>query len=348
MQNVLVIDDAAINLKIYERILAGLESVSVTSFTSSMAALLWSEDHGTDLVIVDYNMAPPNGIEFVRAFRRKSENATVPVIMITGVKDRAVRHAALESGIDDFLEKPADGVEFLTRSRNLLKLRERTVQLASRAEGLSDEVRRATEQIARRELETIHRLTRAAEHRDKETHNHIVRMGHYAKLLGGAIGLSVDRQELLCYAAPMHDIGKVAIPDNILLKNGKLSPPEWNTMMTHASAGYEILKDSDSEVLRLAAEIALTHHEKWDGSGYPQGLVGEAIPLSGRITAIADVFDALLSVRPYKPAWPLPDVIEALRRGKHAHFDPVLVDAFLDIVPDLQRVRAEFSDLVAA
>ena len=348
MQHILVVDDATLNLKVYQRILAGLESANVTSFTSSMAALEWSADHQTDLVIVDYSMPSPNGIEFVQAFKRQRGNAGVPVIMITGVKDRAVRHAALEHGVDDFLEKPADSVEFLVRSRNLLRLRERSVELANRAERLADEVRLATEQIARRELETIHRLTRAAEHRDKETHNHIVRMGHYAKLLGRAIGLSDERQELLHYAAPMHDIGKVAIPDNILLKNGRLSSPEWNTMMTHARAGYDILKDSDSEVLRLAAEIALTHHEKWDGSGYPQGLVGEAIPLPGRITAIADVFDALLSVRPYKPAWPLPDVIDALRRGRHAHFDPVLVDAFLDIVPDLQRVRTEFADEEAA
>ncbi|MGH7684484.1 MAG: HD domain-containing phosphohydrolase, partial [Vulcanimicrobiaceae bacterium] len=311
-------------------------------------ALAWSEDHQADLAIVDYHMPPPNGIEFVQTFKGQAGNATVPVIMITGVKDRSVRHAALEHGVDDFLEKPADSVEFLVRSRNLLRLRERSVELANRADRLAEEVRRATEQIAHRELETIHRLTRAAEHRDKETHNHIVRMGHYAKLLGGAIGLANDRQELLRYAAPMHDIGKVAIPDNILLKNGRLSSSEWTKMMTHARSGYDILKDSDSEVLRLAAEIALTHHEKWDGSGYPQGLVGEAIPLSGRITAIADVLDALLSVRPYKPAWPLPEVIDALRRGKHEHFDPVLIDAFLDIIPDLQRIRAEFSDLEAA
>jgi putative two-component system response regulator len=146
----------------------------------------------------------------------------------------------------------------------------------------------------------------------------------------------------------MHDIGKVAIPDNILMKNGRLSGSEWTTMMTHARAGYDILKDSDSEVLQLAAEIALTHHEKYDGSGYPRALVGEEIPLSGRITAIADVFDALLSVRPYKPAWPLPQVIDALRRGKGEHFDPVLVDAFLDIVPELQRIRVEFADMAAA
>jgi putative two-component system response regulator len=173
-------------------------------------------------------------------------------------------------------------------------------------------------------------------------------MGHYARLLAQAIGLPEERQELLFLAAPMHDIGKVAIPDRILLKPGKLTPSEWETMKTHAQAGYEILKDSDSQLVRLGAEIALTHHEMYDGSGYPRGLAGELIPLPGRICAITDVFDALLSVRPYKPAWSLPDTIEALKRKRGAHFDPKLVDAFLDKMPEVQKIRMQFSDSEAA
>ena len=191
-------------------------------------------------------------------------------------------------------------------------------------------------------------ILRQLEDTDIETRNHTLRMGQYSRLLGRALGLTDQQQELLCVAAPLHDIGKVVIPDRILLKPDRLTPLEWDIMMSHARAGYEILKESDSPVLRLGAEIALTHHEKYDGSGYPYGLHGQAIPLSGRIVAIADVFDALVSARPFKPAWRFSEVIDALRRGRSSHFDPILVDAFLDIIPEIQHVRHEFGDAEAA
>lgn len=348
MNHVLVVDDSKVNLEIYSRVLRQLEETEVVSYLSSLQAFAWTADHLPDIIVLDYRMPEMDGLQFVEAFRRKHSGNDVPIVMITASKDREIRLQALNMGVDDFLEKPADPVEFLVRVRNLLKLRDRSKKLADRAAWLQQEVRRATAEIARREQETILRLTRAAEHRDKETKNHIVRMGHYARLLGKALGLSEERQELLFLAAPMHDIGKVAVPDRILLKEGKLSPDEWELMKSHARAGYEILKESDSPLIQLGAEIALTHHEKWDGSGYPSGLLGEAIPLSGRICAISDVFDALLSVRPYKPAWRLPDVIEALRRGRGAHFDPVLVDAFLDIMVEIQEIRRQFHDEAAA
>jgi len=348
MNRVLVVDDSKLNLEVYSRVLRQLEDTETVPFLSSLQAFAWTAENTPDVVVVDYRMPDLDGLQFVEAFRSKPSNADVPIVMITASKDKEVRLQALKLGVDDFAEKPADPVEFLVRIRNLLKLRDRSKKLGDRAAWLAQEVRRATTEIARREQETILRLTRATEHRDKETKNHIVRMGHYAKLLAKAIGLSEERQELLFLAAPMHDIGKVAVPDRILLKEGKLTPEEWDIMKSHARAGYEILKDSDSPLIQLGAEIAISHHEKWDGSGYPKGLLGEAIPLSGRICAISDVFDALLSIRPYKPAWRLPDVIEQLRRGRGGHFDPVLVDAFLDIMVEIQEVRRQFRDEAAA
>ena len=348
MTTIAIVDDAPLNLQVYERILQQIAEVQIKSFSSSMVALQWISENDLDLLITDFRMPALNGLELVELFRATPGKNDIPVVMITSTRDKEVRYQALKLGVDDFLEKPADPVEFLVRARNLLKLRDRSRKLADRAEWLAEEVRRATSAIVSREQETIHRLTRATEYRDNETKNHIVRMGHYARLLGAAMGLSTERQELLFLAAPMHDVGKVAIPDRILLKAGKLTPEEWEIMKTHALKGYEILKGSDSVLVRLGAEIAAAHHEKFDGSGYPNGLAGEAIPLAGRICAVADVFDALMSVRPYKPAWSLPDTIEALKRGRGSHFDPPLVDAFLDKMPEVQKIRNLFSDTIAA
>ncbi|MBV8601701.1 MAG: response regulator [Candidatus Eremiobacteraeota bacterium] len=348
MPKVLAVDDAITNLQAYERILKQLKGIEVFPYTTSRAALLWAEDNPVDLLIIDYNMPSPNGLEFVERFKKMGGKADVPIIMITGAREHEVRYTAFDNGVDDFLQKPADPVQFVARVRNLLKLRERELKLAERAEKLTEEVRRVTAEIGHAEEETIFRLTRAAEFRDKETKNHTIRMGHYARLLVARIGLPTVTQETILLAAPMHDIGKVAIPDSILLKEGKLTPEEWEVMKGHARAGYEILKNSESPVIQMGAEIALSHHEKYDGSGYPQGLAGETIPLSGRICALTDVFDALLSDRPYKKAWPLHEVLENLRKGKGQHFDPKLVDAFVEIQPEIQKVRRMFSDAEAA
>lgn len=191
-------------------------------------------------------------------------------------------------------------------------------------------------------------LLNKLENDDKETHNHGVRIGQYAKLIAQAVGLPARRQELLLLAVPLHDIGKTTIPERILLKDGRLTPTEREIMMTHSRAGYDMLKSSESPLLRVAAQIALAHHEKFDGSGYPNNLVGDSIPLSARICALADVFDALLSEGPHKPAWQLPAAIDAIKRGRGGHFDPFLVDAFLEMMPEVSRVRAEFGDAVAA
>ncbi|MGH7683558.1 MAG: response regulator, partial [Vulcanimicrobiaceae bacterium] len=273
--NVFVIDDATINLKTYEKLLANLEGIKVYPFVKAPEALLALSDLEPDLVIVDYRMPEMDGLEFITRFRNMSTLKEVPVVMLTAERDIDIRRRAIESGANDFLNKPADPIEFVARVRNLLALNDSRRKLANRALQLADEVRKATVQIARREQETIHRLTRASEFRDNETGLHIVRMGRYSAILGRALGMNHSDQELLLLAAPMHDIGKVATPDNILLKPGKLTAEEWEIMKQHTTAGFEILRDSDSKLLQKGAEIALTHHEKWDGSGYPRGLAGD-------------------------------------------------------------------------
>jgi len=345
--NVLVIDDASVNLRTYEKLLQNITGTKVSAHSDAASGLLWSKTTEPDLVIVDYHMPGMDGLEFITRFRQIEGYAEIPVVMLTSEREATVRRQAIELGANDFLNKPADPVEFVARVRNLLSLRDSRKKLAHRAERLADEVKAATAEIARREQETIHRLTRASEFRDNDTGMHIVRMGRYSAILARALGLSADQQDLLLLAAPMHDVGKVATPDHILLKKGPLSPDEWDIMKQHTLAGYEILKDSKSPLLQQAAEIAVSHHEKWDGSGYPHALYGKYIPISGRICAVADVFDALTSVRPYKPAWPIEKAVVHLHQNSGSHFDPDVVSAFEHAFDDIQGVRQSLADAVA-
>jgi putative two-component system response regulator len=218
------------------------------------------------------------------------------------------------------------------------------VLLADRAALLADEVREATREIHARERETIFRLARAAEFRDPETGAHILRMAHFSIIIATRLGWDAAALDQLLQAAPMHDVGKLGTPDHILLKPGKLTPDEFDIMKQHASIGWEILKDSSSPILTQAAEIALTHHEKFDGSGYPNGLAGEAIPQVGRIVAVADVFDALTSDRPYKKAWSVEDALNLLQDGSGRHFDPACVEAFLAGREEMMAIRERYRD----
>lgn len=267
-----------------------------------------------------------------------------PIVMITASREQSVRHIALELGATDFLNKPADPVEFLARTRNLLTLRDGQKKLADRAAWLAQEVSKATAQLVERERESIFQLLRVAEFRDKDTASHIIRMGHLAALLLQKLGAPTEEVEMLRLAAPMHDIGKVATPDNILLKPGKLTPAEWKIMREHTTAGYDLLAKSTSPLLQAGAQIALTHHEKFDGSGYPKGTKGDKIPLWGRITALVDVFDALTSERPYKSAWPTSKTLERIQQDSGTHFDPVLVAEFFKIIPEVNAIKVRFSD----
>jgi putative two-component system response regulator len=232
----------------------------------------------------------------------------------------------------------------MARSRNMLSLRRGQRRLEAHASQLSEEVRLATVEILARERETVIRLSKAADSRDPETGAHILRMAHYSKLIATRLGLNAHDQELILEAAPMHDIGKIGIPDHILLKPGRLDAGEFDIMKRHARMGYEILDGSQSPSLQTAALIALGHHEKFDGSGYPSGLAGEAIPLFARICAVADVFDALTSERPYKKAWSLEHSTDYLNEGSGKHFDPACVQAFLSGWDEVLQIRERFKD----
>ncbi|MBL8483054.1 MAG: response regulator [Rhodocyclaceae bacterium] len=342
--NVVIVDDTQINVLLMQALVGKLDGCKPISFTDSGAGLQYCLDNDPDLVIVDYQMPAPDGIEFIQRFREAGGKAETPVLMVTAAHEKEVRYRALESGATDFLTKPVDRMEFLSRARNMLALRRSHLALANRAETLSAEVRKATEVIVARERETILRLARAAEFRDPETGAHILRMANYSRLIAERMGMDAEFQDLLLQAAPMHDVGKLGTPDHILLKPGKLTPEEFDIMKQHASIGYEILKDSASEVLQLAATIALTHHEKFDGSGYPRGVASTAIPLEGRIVAVADVFDALTSERPYKKAWELPRAIAMLEEGAGKHFDPDCVQAFLSDMEGVLEIKNRYRD----
>lgn len=340
---VLTVDDSEINLAVYAGVLSHLD-VEVEGYSSPLEALAWARDHRADVVVVDYHMPELDGLGFIERFRKLPGSEHALIVMVTADAEREIRHRALEAGANDFLTKPLDRVEFNARMRNLLALGRSNRQLADRAEWLRDEVERATSALAAREIETIIRLTRAAEFRDDVTGMHVIRVGHMCAALASKAGLSDDDCKKLLLAAPMHDIGKVATPDGILLKPGPLTEDELAIMKLHTVAGYEILKGSESEMLRSAAEIALTHHERWDGTGYPHRLKGSAIPLSGRLCSITDVFDALTSVRPYKEAWPAERAVETIRQGSGTQFDPDVVAMFEDSLSEFLAIKQRFAD----
>ena len=343
MMTIAIIDDNEVNLALYQRVVAEMQGCAAKTFTSSKAALDWLASNAVDLVVTDYRMPEPDGLEMIRRIRSMNGHRDVPIVMLTGVKERETRLAALDLGANDFLTKPVDKVEFQVRARNLLALRQSRRHLADRAAWLAEEVRKATEQVRARELETIHRLVRLAEYRDDETASHTIRMANFCAVVSKNLGFSEQEQERILLASPMHDIGKVGIPDEILLKPGKLTPEEWEVMKQHAEIGAKILEDSPSDILREAAAIAISHHEKYDGTGYPKGLKGDQIPIAWRICAISDVFDALTSKRPYKPAWPLDRALRTIDEGNGAHFDPMVVKAFKQGLDEILDLKARYA-----
>lgn len=341
---ILIIDDTPLNLTLLQHLVKKIPNCEAITYAEPLLALEWCKQHEPDLVIVDYMMPVMDGIMFTLEFRRIKNYQDIPVLMVTANNETNVRHTALESGVTDFLTKPLDNHEFIARSKNMLALRQSQKNLIDRATWLADEVRKATATIKQQERDTIFCLSKAAEYRDPETGAHIHRMAHYSKHIASVLGLSVEQQDLLLEAAPMHDIGKVGIPDAILLKPGRLTAEEFDVMKQHPKIGHDLLIIGNSLLLRTAAEISFTHHEKYDGSGYPNGLVGENIPLFGRIVAVADVFDALTSERPYKKAWSIEDASALLREGANQHFDPICVEAFFSDFDKVLEIKRTFLD----
>ena len=323
--------------------MAGEIGFDVTSLLSPTEALDRIQEKDFDLILVDYMMPEMNGIECIREIR--VGHPDIPIIMITGtVEDDALKLDALEAGATEFINKPIDIAEFRARLMNLSALRRAQLLLSDRAKLLEEEVAVATRNIVEREYETLTVLGRAAEYRDPETAAHISRVAHYSRLIAEGRGEAPDTLDVLFYAAPLHDIGKIGISDTILLKPGKLTPDEFELIKSHTTIGSNIIRRSSSDYLKAGSVIAIAHHEWFDGNGYPRGIAGEEIPLYGRIVAIADVFDALTSTRPYKEPWPTERAFEHIREMSGKHFDPDLAQHFLANAEMVETIYSKFSD----
>lgn len=336
---ILLLDDREENVALLHEILRGAGYVNVKGIIDSREAVAVYKEFSPDLLILDLNMPYLDGFEVMERLREIDRSDYLPILILTAEQDAVTRQRALKSGARDFLTKPFEPLEALARIWNLLEVRLLHNRLRDQNKILEEAVRERTRELWQSRLDIIHRLSLAAEYRDDFTGVHLKQMSAYAVALAKAAGLDERELELLGHASQMHDIGKIRIPDQILLKPGKLSPEEWEIIKTHPAIGGEILAGSDSPLLQMAERIALTHHEKWDGSGYPKGLKKEKIPLEGRICAIADVFDALTSDRPYKKAWPLERAMDEIERGAGSHFDPELVPLFKENLAAMISIR---------
>jgi two-component system, response regulator RpfG len=327
---VLIIDDQSTGRVVLEKIVSSVDPIVQTqTFADPLVAIEWAKTRPVDLILTDYKMPQLDGIQTIKRFRQISSCIDVPIVVVTVIEDLNVRYKALEAGATDFLTKPVDQHECRARCRNLLTLRRQQIVIKDRAKLLEHQVAEAVREVRLREVETLFRLAKVGEYRDREAGNHVIRMAKYSRHIAEALKMSDEDCEAVELAAPLHDIGKIGVPDHILSKPAALDRQERSIMMTHPEIGHAILKDSPSKYLRMGAVIALAHHEKFDGNGYPHGLREEDIPLPARIVAVADVFDALISVRPYKAAWSVDDAINHLHEQRGLHFDPRCVDAFV-------------------
>lgn len=328
--NILIVDDQQSARTLLRNVVEGISpGVSVTDFENPVEALHWSETNSVDMLLLDYRMPDMDGLQFTRQFRRPLVKRDVPIVLISVVGDEPVRQAALDAGVIDFLVKPVRPRELRSRLRNLLLMRQQGESVKERARSLERQVLEGLREVEERERETLYRLARAIEFRDYGTGLHLIRMARFAGLIAEGLCLPDDEIRMLELAAPLHDIGKIGVPDAILLKHGRLNEEEFAVMRKHPHIGYEILRDSQSRFVQLGAEVALRHHERWDGSGYPDGLRADEIPIYARIVALADVYDALISERPYKPAWTHDAAVAYVREQSGKLFDPACVDALL-------------------
>jgi len=337
-QTVLVVDDMPANIDVLRGILR--EDYQVKVATSGERALKIARGSPPpDLVLLDIMMPVMDGYAVCEALKTDYRTRRIPVIFVTAMGEVSDETRGFEVGGVDYITKPVSPPLVLARVRAQLALYDQRRELAA-------QVRERTAQLHSTRLQIIQTLGRAAEYKDEDTGLHVVRMSHYSRLIALAMGMGEDDAEVLFNAAPMHDIGKIGIPDRILQKPARLEADEWSVMQRHPAIGAEIigLNAGDSPLLGLARVIAMTHHERWDGGGYPQGLKGDVIPVEGRIVALADVFDALTSVRPYKEAWPLERALELIRSESGRHFDPQVVAAMDSVLPQMLEVMARFSE----
>lgn len=342
---ILVIDDQLSGRLLMTEILRGVAPrADIVALGDPFQAIDHVARNPVDLVLTDYRMPAMDGAETIRRLREFEHMQDVPIVCVTIVDNRDVRHRALDAGATDFLTRPLDAIECATRCRNLLELRRHQLASLDYAGHLERHVEAVTKELEERKMETLYRLAKVAEQRDSDTGLHLIRMAKYSALLGRRCGWNEAEQRAIELAAPLHDIGKIGIPDMILQAPRRLSEDELVIMRTHAQIGFDMLHGSGSNLLQMAATIAHAHHEKFDGSGYPRGLVGEETPIEARIVAIADVFDALTSNRPYKKAWASADAVAHMRAEAGRHFDPRLLELFLSDPAELDVIRLGHSD----
>jgi len=348
---ILIVDDEPANIKLLQRLLHkdGYTKIITTQNPDEVLSLY--QQYEIELILLDLNMPVIDGFEVMEQLKKNFEDDLAPILVLTAQHLQGFRQRALDCGALDYVTKPFDRQELLSRVRNLLEIQLARKYMRSQNDALERRVMYRTyeleiahQQLYDSRLQIVQRLGRAAEYRDNETGLHIIRMSQISARLGEEVGMSREQCALLLNASPMHDIGKIGIPDKILLKPGKFEPDEWTVMKTHSQIGADILAGGDSELLIMASEIALTHHEKWDGSGYPHGLKDQKIPLVGRIVAIADVFDALVSARPYKKAWSIDEAVATINEGSGKHFDPELVTNFMQILPDVILINKKYAE----
>ncbi len=367
-QTIMIVDDEPINIKVAQKFLSmeGYSEFVTTTNPKEAVALTLEKKPG--ILLLDIMMPGISGLDILRELRADERTFDLPVVILTATTDQATKHEALELGATDFLLKPVDATELSTRVRNCLAAKAYHDHLRKHAAELEEEVSLRTREIAQAHAELLLCLARAAEYRDDDTGNHVRRVGRYAEVIARHLDLDKKFLQLLAQAAPLHDIGKIGIPDSILLKPGKLEPEEMDLMRKHCGygkrivtfqvnaeemqsfrlhtdIGAKILQSEGSSVLKMASRIALTHHEWWDGTGYPLGLAGEDIPLEGRITAVADVFDALSTKRPYKDAFPYEKCVDIMTSERGTHFEPRLIDAFLDCRAQIIEIQCDLAEV---
>jgi putative two-component system response regulator len=347
---ILIVDDQPTNLQILGKRLQ-LENYTIMAAMNGKIALEMVEERKPDLILLDIMMPEMSGFEVCEKLKNNPTSQNIPIIFLTAKTDTEDIVKAFNLGAVDYISKPFNYAELLSRikTHTQLKLLQNNLEwaVADRTKKLHnalDELNIIHNQLRGAHYETIKRLARAADFRDNETGMHILRMSYFSRILGEAMGMSRDESEQLQHASAVHDIGKIGIPDGILLKPGKLDHEEFEIMKTHSAIGAQLLSDIDSDLCRLAEKIALTHHEKWNGKGYPNRLSGADIPLEGRIAAVSDVFDALTSVRPYKKAWSVEDAIHLLVQERGHSFDPNIVDLFLQHKEKILEIKNNYAD----
>ncbi len=342
----LVVDDTPENIDVLRGILGTDYIIKIAN--SGQLALKIVAAQPPDLILLDVMMPDMDGYEVCRQLKENEATRHIPIIFVTALREVADETRGFELGAADYIIKPISPPIVHARVRAHLALSDQRRYLEHLVVERTSELECSNRQLEQTHLIMLQQLGRAADYRDNETGMHIVRVGNFSKLLGLASGFLESQAELLMYASMMHDIGKIGIPDHVLLKPGKLTGEEFEVIKKHPEIGAGIIGDHDAEVLKMAKQIALTHHEKWDGQGYPSGLSGEDIPIVGRIVAIADVFDALTCIRPYKRAWSIESALELITDEAGKHFDPGLVKLFLNMEAELRRIALEYSDAAGA